>query len=72
MAAQWPAWTPTRFKYLGLSRVERSLYRWVCLDFEGGGTRPDAPACIGPHYRTQAEALADLQDYAAGSYPDLA
>lgn len=60
----WPSYAPTRFPFLGVSQVERSLWRIVCLDWDGGGTSPRAPACIGPQYRTKGELLGDLRRFA--------
>ena len=65
--AQWPAYSPTRFQHIGLSRLERACWRWVALHWDGGGTTPDSPSAIGPQYRTKAEALADLERYARES-----
>jgi hypothetical protein len=70
--ANWPDYSPTRFKYLGVSRCAPTLWRFVCLDWNGGGTTPASPAVIGPQYRTKAEALGDLARYAESSYPELA
>lgn len=69
--AQWPSYTATRFRYIGLSRIEAACWRWVSLDWEGGGTTPDSPSVIGPHYRTKAEALNDLERYAISCGFDL-
>lgn len=62
--AQWPSYTPTRFACIGLSKLEPGLWRWVSLDWQGGGTTPDSPSAIGPHYRTKGEAMGDLDRYA--------
>ena len=62
--AQWPSYSPTRFPAIGLSRLEAGLWRWVSLDWPGGGTTPDSPSAIGPQYRSKGEALADLERYA--------
>lgn len=70
-ANQWPAYTQTRFRYLGLSQCAPSLWRFVCLDWQGGGTTPQAPAVIGPQYRSKLEALADLDRYGRENYPEL-
>ena len=72
MRAQWPSYSPTRYRYLGVSQCAPSLWRFVCLDFDGGGTTPTAPAVVGPQYRTKAECLADLHRYAAENYPETA
>lgn len=60
--AQWPSYTATRFRFIGLSRLEAGLWRWVSLDGVG-----DAPSVIGPHYKSKGEALADLERYATDS-----
>lgn len=61
--ADWPAYTPTRFPPLGLSRCPgyRQPTVWRFVD---PADRPDAPAPVGPQYRTKGEALADLDRYA--------
>jgi len=69
--ADWPRYSETRYRYIGLSRVAPALWRFVSLDWEGGGTTPDSPSAIGPHYRSKGEALADLARYAEDSYPEL-
>jgi hypothetical protein len=69
----WPSYSKTRYKYVGLSKCDANLWRFVCLDFAGGGTRENAPSVIGPHYKTKHEALADLSRYAVDSgYSELA
>jgi hypothetical protein len=68
----WPSYSPTRYRHIGLSRLSPGLWRWVCLDWDGGGTTPRNPAAIGPCYCTKTEALADLERYAQDSYPELA
>lgn len=59
--AQWPKYSATRFDILGLSQCGRSLWRYVALDEP---SKLDCPNVVGPHYRTKAEALADLERYA--------
>jgi hypothetical protein len=61
---QWPQYTATRFRYVGLARCAPGLWRWVSLDWEGGGTAPDSPSVMGPQYGSKAEALGDLERYA--------
>jgi hypothetical protein len=63
--ANWPSYSETRFPLLGLTKIDRVAWRFVCLDWHSGGTRPDAPGTVGPQYRTKAGALADLTRYAA-------
>ena len=46
--------TLTRFKDLGLTRYNRE---WSFVDVSTGNA-------VGPRYKTKAEALADLGDYA--------
>lgn len=62
--AEWPKYTETRFSMLGVSKCAPGLWRFVSLDWEGGGTKPDAPSAIGPQYRTKGEAVSDLDRYA--------
>lgn len=70
--AYWPSFTQTRFKYLGLTKADTNLWRFVCLDWESGGTSKFSPAAIGPYYKSKGEALADLNRYAEeyGYTPD--
>ena len=50
--------SPTRYPELGYCKCAPGLWRIVdCTDDKG--------ACIGPHYRTKGELLADLARYAA-------
>jgi len=48
--------TKTRYAELGVTRIDRSTWRFVAMDGE---------APVGPFYRTKTEALADLERYAA-------
>lgn len=52
-------WTirPTRFATLGYRQDDTSLWRVYNMD-------GDTPHAVGPHYRTKAELLADLERYA--------
>jgi len=50
----------TRFEELGYRQDGPNLWRiYDIMD-------PDSPGAVGPHYKTKAELLADLEDYAAG------
>lgn len=68
--ADWPRYALTRYRHIGVSRLSPTLWRFVCLDWEGGGTSKNFPACIGPMYRTRAECLSDLNRYATENYPE--
>ncbi len=49
---------PTQFHEFGYSETSPGLWRiWSLED-------PAHPATVGPHYRTKAELLADLDRYA--------
>lgn len=50
----------TRYQELGYAHLDTNLWRFV--DLIDGGTI--FGACTGPHYRTKAELLADLDRYA--------
>ena len=53
--------TPTRFATLGFANTcpqGKPLWRFVDL------SEPGQQAVVGPQYRTRAELLADLEDYA--------
>lgn len=59
MPRRAPGWhiRPTRFHELGYSEISPGLWRiWSLED-------PARPATVGPHYRTKAELLADLDRY---------
>lgn len=56
----------TRFVELGYANTGRGLWRIVALDGAGAdGWHGGTLNCVGPHYRTKAELLADLTRYAA-------
>ena len=52
----------TRFDLLGFVRLDATTWQFVSLE-EPGNTRQ-----VGPHYRTEAELLADLSRYALESW----
>lgn len=70
MMADFPSYERTQFRYLGVSRLSRTLWRFVCLDWAGGGTRPEWPSAIGPYFRSRAEAMAALPEYGERNYPN--
>ena len=51
--------TATRFPELGVQQQGASLWRFVDLT----DTERPRPSAVGDHYRTKAEALADLERY---------
>lgn len=55
-----PAITRTRFPELGIQQQGPRLWRFLDLTEDYGGRF----AAVGDHYRTKAEALADLERYA--------
>lgn len=59
--ARWPSYSETRFPELGLSQLDRELWRYV--DITDPETRDSRPPVVGPHYKSKEEALADLADY---------
>lgn len=70
--AKWPAYSATRFKYIGTTQCGPKLWRFVCLDWEGGGTSKDAPAVIGPLFQSKAEMMGALEGYGRQNYPEPA
>ncbi len=51
----WPNWSGTRYSELGYCKIERGLWRIVDTQTQ---------SCVGPHYASKAELLADLARYA--------
>jgi hypothetical protein len=54
-----PAITATRFPELGVQQQGPRLWRFVDLT----DTERPFPSAVGDHYRTKAEAMADLERY---------
>lgn len=56
---------PTRFPELGYTKVAPGL--WRCVDITSLAEYQFVPF-VGPHYRTKAELLADLERYHAACW----